>query len=613
MHSNEFYSNNQQTEESSSTVCRLLVSPNTNPKSKQLNPLAKSFRVENKVHNNVPLMIDENIPTLNLFASSFCPTNIPSKINFTIFCYILICSILTLCFYFFFIDEINNILLYTSSVPVSPISMLQNIRLRNLDRIIFGHLNINSIRNKINILESIATKNIDILLISETKIDESFSNAQFRMNGFSEPIRIDRNSNGGGLLLYTRKDIVRKQLPLIAAGIECLFIEITIAKNKWLLIGFYNPDKSQITKNIDIVETNLFHYLSHYDNIILLGDFNCSVSETSMSTFCNTFCLKSLIKVPTCYKSTENPTCIDLILTNRPRSFLNSTALEVGLSDFHLLTLTVLKTSFKRKPPRIVKYREYKKYSFHAFQTDMYYQLGNVDFRCLSNDDFHTFFMRLVDLHVPLKTKYIRGNDQPFMNKQLRKEHMKRTMLKNKYLKNRSSLNWEAFKIQRNYCIKLLRETKKSYFGCLKPSDISDNKKFWKTTKPFFSDKMISSDSITLVEECNIITDPSEIAENFGRFFNNAVKNLNIKMHSKTFNNECLANINPITEAIKKYENHPSIMKIKEHFSENFNFSFKSVSNEEIQKEIRDLSETKSSPLDAIPARIIKDHEELFC
>ena len=158
------------------------------------------------------------------------------------------------------------------------------------------------------------------------------------------------------------------------------------------------------------------------------------------------------------------------------------------------MTLTVLKTSFKRNPPRIVEFREYKKYSFHAFQTDMYYQLGNVDFRCLSNDDFHTFFMRLVDLHVPLKT--------------------------------------------------------------------------------------------------------------FGRFFNNAVRNLNIKMHSKTFNNECLSNINPITEAIKK---------IKEHFSGNFNFSFKSVSNEEIQKEIRDLSETKSSPLDAIPARIIRDHKELFC
>ena len=143
--------------------------------------------------------------------------------------------------------------------------------------------------------------------------------------------------------------------------------------------------------------------------------------------------------MPTCYKSTENPTCIDLILTNRPRSFQNSTALDVGLSDFHLFTLTVLRTSFKRKP-RVVKYRDYKNYSFNAFQADMYNELTNINFRVLSNDDFHTFLMRLVDLHVPLKTKYLRGNDQPFMNKQLRKEHIKRTMLRNKYL-NRTSPN----------------------------------------------------------------------------------------------------------------------------------------------------------------------------
>ena len=79
----------------------------------------------------------------------------------------------------------------------------------------------------------------------------------------------------------------------------------------------------------------------------------------------------------------------------------------------------------------------------------------------MSNDDFHFSLMRLVDLHIPLKIKYLRGNDQPFMNKQLRKEHMKRTMLKNKFLKNRTSLNWKNFKIQRNYCVKLLRDTKK--------------------------------------------------------------------------------------------------------------------------------------------------------
>ena len=125
---------------------------------------------------------------------------------------------------------------------------------------------------------------------------------------------------------------------------------------------------------------------------------------------------------------------------------------------------------------------------------------------------------------------------------------------------------------------------------------------------------MISSDSITLAEDCNIITEPSEIAEQFGEFFNNAVRNLDIKMHSNTFNNnKCHPSYDPIIEAIKKYENHPSIIKIKERFSENCNFSFNDVSNEKVQNEIRDLSEKESSPLDAIPAKIIKDHEEIFC
>ena len=184
--------------------------------------------------------------------------------------------------------------------------MLQKIRLDNPDRIIFAHLNINSIRNKIHILENIASKNIDILLISETKIDDSFLSPQFLMNSFSEPVRLDRTANGGGLLLYTRSDLVKKQLPVIAAGIECLIIEVSIAKKKWLVIGFYNPDKSMIIKNLETLETNLSHYLSQYDNIILLGDFNCEVTEEVMNTFCHTFCLKSLIRKPTCYKSIIN-------------------------------------------------------------------------------------------------------------------------------------------------------------------------------------------------------------------------------------------------------------------------------------------------------------------
>ena len=58
---------------------------------------------------------------------------------------------------------------------------------------------------------------------------------------------------------------------------------------------------------------------------------------------------KNLIKEPTCYKNSEKPTCIDLMLTNQPTLFLRSAALETGLSDLHLLTVTEFKMSFQKR------------------------------------------------------------------------------------------------------------------------------------------------------------------------------------------------------------------------------------------------------------------------
>ena len=70
-----------------------------------------------------------------------------------------------------------------------------------------AQLNISSIRNKFRFLEKDICANLDILLISETKLDDSFLSAQLLLHGFSKPYRLDRCSNGGGILLYIRDDI----------------------------------------------------------------------------------------------------------------------------------------------------------------------------------------------------------------------------------------------------------------------------------------------------------------------------------------------------------------------------------------------------------------------
>ena len=91
-----------------------------------------------------------------------------------------------------------------------PKEILKNRRLKNANRLICTQLNINSIRNKFSLLVDIILfiiYNTDILMISETKLDPCFPNGQLHIHSFSEPYRFDRNSNGGGILLYIREDI----------------------------------------------------------------------------------------------------------------------------------------------------------------------------------------------------------------------------------------------------------------------------------------------------------------------------------------------------------------------------------------------------------------------
>ena len=114
------------------------------------------------------------------------------------------------------------------------------MRLKNVNRVLIAHININSLRNKFELLCDIIIGKIDILLISETKLDDSFPLSNFKITGFSSPFRLDRSGNGGGIILYTRKDIPAKllssyTLPNIC---ECMFIEINL-RNRKVAIGIF--------------------------------------------------------------------------------------------------------------------------------------------------------------------------------------------------------------------------------------------------------------------------------------------------------------------------------------------------------------------------------------
>ena len=87
-----------------------------------------------------------------------------------------------------------------------------------------------------------------------------------------------------------------------------------------------------------------------------------------VKNFCSSFNLTSMINKPTCFKNPDKPSCIDLILTNCPRSFQNSCVIETGLSDFHKLVVTVMKTTYKKSQPKIITYRSYKYFNNDSFR-----------------------------------------------------------------------------------------------------------------------------------------------------------------------------------------------------------------------------------------------------
>ena len=131
------------------------------------------------------------------------------------------------------------------------LNVLTSLRKDNVDRMIFAHLNFNSIRNKFDNLSQLIRGKIDVLLISETKIDDSFPKGQFLIDGFSAPYRLDRNYQGGGLMLFVREDILSNLLTSEEKPIESFYVELNLRNSNWLVNCSYNPHRNNISANLD--------------------------------------------------------------------------------------------------------------------------------------------------------------------------------------------------------------------------------------------------------------------------------------------------------------------------------------------------------------------------
>ena len=488
------------------------------------------------------------------------------------------------------------------------VNILNKIRLKYAKNVIIGHLNINTLANKFDALNLIIKDKIDILILGETKLDDTFPEKQFIIEGFSKPYRLDRNCHGGGVMIYVRKDIPSKELKnhKFSKNIEAIFVEINLRKCKLLLCGTYHSTHPQYgTNDYDFFEQIglALDVYSNYDKFILAGDFNIQEDQASIQDFFDEFSAKNLVKEKTCFKSLDNPSCIDLFLTNSWLSFVNTTTISTGLSDFHKMIITVFKTTFPKAKPKIVTYRDYSKFVDNDFQNDLRKNLGGIEVKDYAS--FETPFLNAFNTHAPCKKKIVRANQKSYVTKRLRKAIMKRSFLERKFYKSKTAGDCRAYKKQKKYCNRLYKQERRNYFSNLNLRDITDNKRFWNTTKPLFSDKGGGKENIVLVKGDKIISDDAEVAQTFNDFFENNISSLGI-----TENRFLLSAINTelsdVDEAIAKFAVHPSITGIKENVRTDTRFSFSKVNAEEIKLEIKNLNSRKPGTSMDIPAKQLK-------
>ena len=452
-------------------------------------------------------------------------------------------------------------------------------------------------------LKEVVGYKIDVLLISETKLDDTFPLNQFILKGFTPPYRIDRTAHAGDLMLFVREDIPSKLLTNInpSCDIENIFFEINLRSKKWLISGSYNPNVSHIQNHTVNFSKNLDFYSSKYENFIVIGDFNAEMTNNYLEEFCASYNLKNLIKEPTCFKNIDNPTLIDPILINHTKSFHSSGLYERGLSDFDKLTLTVLKTFHVKHKPKIIQYRDFNHFDNTSFRADLLQELSLKNVLPGEFENFKYISSKVLNIHAPIKEKHVRCNQSPFMSKQLRKAIMTRTRLLNKYRKYNSAENLFAYKRQRNLCVKLLRKSKKDFYNNLNVKRITDNRKFWQTIKPHFTDKTLRDERITLVEGDKIITEEKHVVKKFKDHFEKIDRPKLSDLSNDLFLN-----------AIENFFRHASALKIKEARDSTDCFSFKLVSIEDICKEIRALDASKATQSDDIPTKIIKNNSDIF-
>ena len=143
------------------------------------------------------------------------------------------------------------------------------------------------------------------------------------------------------------------------------------------------------------------HTFKQIWNVILSGGFNAGIADSFIKSFCENYGSISLVKKTTRFKNPENSSSIDLILTNKPQSFIKTGIIEKSLSDFHKLVTKVMKMHFTKSKASIITYRSYKKFKNKKLNAEIVNQSNYLEKD--DKDAFSSIWCKVLNKLAPQK------------------------------------------------------------------------------------------------------------------------------------------------------------------------------------------------------------------
>ena len=144
-----------------------------------------------------------------------------------------------------------------------------------------------------------------------------------------------------------------------------------------MILGIYKTPNQKEAEFLQHLSWLLDFHNTTYENIIIIGDFNMAIENHYFNDLMEMFALSCLISKPACFQSI-NPTCIDIILTNKPNLFRLSANFKTDLLDHHKLIATIMKSGSFKGPPKKIIYRSYKNLNIDTFNDTLKINLDNI-------------------------------------------------------------------------------------------------------------------------------------------------------------------------------------------------------------------------------------------